>query len=99
MGGNAAGAHIFARATAKGKRVQANLGAKNHATVLPDADKVCAHFCVCTNTLIRIDHMCVCAAWGSMTDACYSRYMLPTDPSLMMPQTNTNTHEQYRSRF
>ena len=39
MGGNAAGEHIFARATATGKRVQANLGAKNHATVLPDADR------------------------------------------------------------
>lgn len=39
VGGNAAGEHIFARGTATGKRVQANLGAKNHATVLPDADK------------------------------------------------------------
>jgi malonate-semialdehyde dehydrogenase (acetylating)/methylmalonate-semialdehyde dehydrogenase len=44
VGGNAAGAHIFARATAKGKRVQANLGAKNHATILPDADKVSGVF-------------------------------------------------------
>mmetsp|Transcript_11862 Transcript_11862/g.41926 ORF Transcript_11862/g.41926 Transcript_11862/m.41926 type:complete len:320 (+) Transcript_11862:705-1664(+) len=39
VGGNAAGAHIFARGTANGKRVQANLGAKNHAVVLPDALK------------------------------------------------------------
>ena len=39
VGGNAAGAHIFARGTAKGKRVQSNMGAKNHATILPDADK------------------------------------------------------------
>eukprot|EP01036_Dinobryon_divergens_P031763 gene31762-41227_t len=39
VGGNAAGEHIFDRATKNGKRVQANLGAKNHATVLPDADR------------------------------------------------------------
>ncbi|KAJ1516315.1 Methylmalonate-semialdehyde dehydrogenase [acylating] mitochondrial [Coelomomyces lativittatus] len=37
VGGNQAGHHIYARATALGKRVQANLGAKNHAVVLPDA--------------------------------------------------------------
>ncbi|KAH7024351.1 Aldehyde/histidinol dehydrogenase [Microdochium trichocladiopsis] len=29
----------FEMASAKGKRVQANLGAKNHAVILPDADK------------------------------------------------------------
>lgn len=34
-----AGEYIHARGTANGKRVQANLGAKNHATVLPDANK------------------------------------------------------------
>lgn len=39
VGGNAAGEYIFDRATKNGKRVQANLGAKNHAVVLPDADK------------------------------------------------------------
>lgn len=39
VGGDAAGKHIFARGTANGKRVQANLGAKNHATVLPDANR------------------------------------------------------------
>ena len=33
------GQHIHARGTANGKRVQANLGAKNHATIMPDADK------------------------------------------------------------
>lgn len=38
VGGNVAGKHIFARATANGKRVQANLGAKNHAVILPDAN-------------------------------------------------------------
>ncbi len=33
------GHHIFQRATATNKRVQALLGAKNHLTVMPDADK------------------------------------------------------------
>lgn len=39
VGGNQAGEYIFDRGTKNGKRVQANLGAKNHATVMPDADK------------------------------------------------------------
>jgi malonate-semialdehyde dehydrogenase (acetylating)/methylmalonate-semialdehyde dehydrogenase len=39
IGGNKAGEYIFTRGSANGKRVQANLGAKNHATVLPDANK------------------------------------------------------------
>jgi malonate-semialdehyde dehydrogenase (acetylating)/methylmalonate-semialdehyde dehydrogenase len=39
VGGNAAGQYIFDRGTKNGKRVQSNLGAKNHATVMPDADK------------------------------------------------------------
>ncbi|GAO13988.1 uncharacterized protein UV8b_01933 [Ustilaginoidea virens] len=39
VGGNKAGEYIFARGSANGKRVQANLGAKNHAAVLPDCDK------------------------------------------------------------
>jgi len=39
VGGNAAGEHIFDRGTKNGKRVQSNLGAKNHATIMPDADK------------------------------------------------------------
>eukprot|EP00933_Yihiella_yeosuensis_P032917 TRINITY_DN2659_c2_g1_i1.p1 TRINITY_DN2659_c2_g1~~TRINITY_DN2659_c2_g1_i1.p1 ORF type:complete len:522 (-),score=146.93 TRINITY_DN2659_c2_g1_i1:601-2166(-) len=38
VGGNAAGKHIYDRAGANGKRAQCNLGAKNHAVVLPDAD-------------------------------------------------------------
>ncbi|NGX42698.1 MAG: Methylmalonate-semialdehyde dehydrogenase [acylating] [Chlamydiae bacterium] len=33
------GHHVFARATQSGKRVQALLGAKNHAVVMPDANK------------------------------------------------------------
>ncbi|KAL9251123.1 Methylmalonate-semialdehyde dehydrogenase [acylating], mitochondrial-like protein [Drosera capensis] len=39
VGSNTAGMHIYARASAKGKRVQSNMGAKNHAIVLPDANE------------------------------------------------------------
>lgn len=39
VGGNTAGEYIYNRGSANGKRVQANLGAKNHATILPDADR------------------------------------------------------------
>jgi len=39
VGGDRAGKHIYERGTNNGKRVQANLGAKNHAIVLPDANK------------------------------------------------------------
>lgn len=39
VGSDRAGQHIYARGSANGKRVQANLGAKNHAVVLPDANK------------------------------------------------------------
>ncbi|KAB5593714.1 hypothetical protein CTheo_2794 [Ceratobasidium theobromae] len=36
VGGDKAGTHIYQRGTMNGKRVQANLGAKNHAVILPD---------------------------------------------------------------
>ncbi|KAJ7293432.1 Aldehyde/histidinol dehydrogenase [Mycena rebaudengoi] len=39
VGGDRAGRHIYERATKNGKRVQANLGAKNHAIVMPDANR------------------------------------------------------------
>lgn len=39
VGSNRAGQHIYDLATKNGKRVQANLGAKNHAVVMPDANK------------------------------------------------------------
>lgn len=39
VGSDIAGKYIFARGTANNKRVQANLGAKNHAVIMPDADK------------------------------------------------------------
>ncbi|KAG7099016.1 hypothetical protein E1B28_000899 [Marasmius oreades] len=39
VGGDRAGKHIYERGTRNGKRVQANMGAKNHAVVMPDANK------------------------------------------------------------
>ncbi|XP_038681598.1 methylmalonate-semialdehyde dehydrogenase [acylating], mitochondrial [Tripterygium wilfordii] len=38
VGSNTAGMHIYGRASARGKRVQSNMGAKNHAIVMPDAN-------------------------------------------------------------
>lgn len=37
FGSNTAGMHIYARAAARGKRVQSNIGGKNHAIIMPDA--------------------------------------------------------------
>lgn len=39
VGSDKAGKYIYTRGTANGKRVQANLGAKNHAVLLPDANR------------------------------------------------------------
>ncbi|KAI9894944.1 MAG: Methylmalonate-semialdehyde dehydrogenase [acylating] mitochondrial [Vezdaea aestivalis] len=39
VGSNKAGEYIYSRGSANGKRVQANLGAKNHAAVMPDCNK------------------------------------------------------------
>ncbi|KAJ3188007.1 hypothetical protein HDU85_006400 [Gaertneriomyces sp. JEL0708] len=39
VGSDRAGKYIFSRGTANGKRVQANLGAKNHGVIMPDANK------------------------------------------------------------
>ncbi|CAH0561342.1 unnamed protein product [Brassicogethes aeneus] len=39
VGSDRAGKYIYERGAASGKRVQSNMGAKNHAVVLPDADR------------------------------------------------------------
>lgn len=39
VGGNNAGEYVYREGTATGKRVQSNMGAKNHALVMPDCDK------------------------------------------------------------
>lgn len=38
VGPDSSGSHIHARASSNGKRVQSNIGAKNHAIVMPDAN-------------------------------------------------------------
>lgn len=38
VGSDAGGKHVYSRACANGKRVQANTGAKNHAVIMPDAN-------------------------------------------------------------
>ncbi|EIE22494.1 methylmalonate semi-aldehyde dehydrogenase [Coccomyxa subellipsoidea C-169] len=38
VGSDRAGRYIYERGSANGKRVQANMGAKNHAVILPDAN-------------------------------------------------------------
>ncbi|XP_027179288.1 methylmalonate-semialdehyde dehydrogenase [acylating], mitochondrial-like [Coffea eugenioides] len=38
VGSNTAGMHTYARAATRGKRVQSNMEAKNHAVVMPDAN-------------------------------------------------------------
>lgn len=39
VGGNQAGEYIYEKGSKNGKRVQSNMGAKNHGIILPDADK------------------------------------------------------------
>jgi len=39
VGGDAAGKHIYTRGSQAGKRVQCNMGAKNHGVIMPDANK------------------------------------------------------------
>ena len=39
VGSDQAGQYIYERGSQKGKRVQSNMGAKNHGIVMPDANK------------------------------------------------------------
>ena len=39
VGGDQAGRHIYQRGSGNGKRVQCNMGAKNHGVIMPDANK------------------------------------------------------------
>ncbi|KAF1765614.1 hypothetical protein GCK72_005567 [Caenorhabditis remanei] len=39
VGGDAAGKHIYERGSKNGKRVQSNMGAKNHGVIMADANK------------------------------------------------------------
>jgi len=58
VGGNKAGEYIYETGAKHGKRVQANLGAKNHAVIMPDADREEA-----VNSLVS-------AAFGSSGQRC-----------------------------
>jgi len=58
VGANAAGEHIYTRASALGKRCQVNMGAKNHSIVMPDCEKE-----DCLNALIG-------ACFGSTGQRC-----------------------------
>lgn len=87
VGSNRAGEYIHDRGSRNGKRVQANLGAKNHACISPDADKestlnaLTGTSCMCVNSLFRV----VCNTCGmallwasicsqqSLLDASYAR--------------------------
>ena len=44
VGSNQAGEYIYDRASKTGKRVQSNMGAKNHGVIMPDAAKVLVIF-------------------------------------------------------
>lgn len=58
VGSDTAGTYIHKRGTANGKRVQANLGAKNHGVIMPDAN--------CNHTLNQL----VGAAFGAAGQRC-----------------------------
>ena len=58
IGGDTAGRHIFERGSKNGKRVQSNMGAKNHGVILPDANR---HYT--TNSLVA-------AAFGAAGQRC-----------------------------
>ncbi|GEQ67095.1 hypothetical protein JCM33374_g758 [Metschnikowia sp. JCM 33374] len=66
VGGDKAGKYIHEKGTSLGKRVQANLGAKNHLIVLPDADK--SHFINAVNG----------AAFGAAGQRCMAISVLVT---------------------
>ncbi|KAK9503096.1 hypothetical protein O3M35_011737 [Rhynocoris fuscipes] len=58
VGSDAAGQYIYERGAKNGKRVQSNMGAKNHGVILPDANKA--------NTLNQL----VGAAFGAAGQRC-----------------------------
>ena len=76
VGGDAAGKHIYTRGNANGKRVQANLGAQNHAVVMPDADGEAAAKAL------------VAAAFGAAGQRCMaiSRAVLVGDAQKLLPR-------------
>lgn len=76
VGSDGAGKHVWTRGTANGKRVQANLGAQNHAVVLGDADHESTARAIVT------------AAFGAAGQRCMaiSRVVLVGDAVGMLPR-------------
>lgn len=68
VGSTRAGEHIYTRASANGKRCMANLGAKNHAVVLPDCERDAA------------ENAIVGAAFGAAGQRCMALSTLVTLP-------------------
>ncbi|KAG6381050.1 methylmalonate-semialdehyde dehydrogenase [Boletus reticuloceps] len=52
VGGDRAGRHIYERGTKNGKRVQANMGAKNHAVLMPDGEYMLLNTRLLSNNLL-----------------------------------------------
>lgn len=59
VGGNNAGKYVYEQATKNHKRVQINLGAKNHTVVLPDADKESVLKSVVTGAFSSTGQVCL----------------------------------------
>merc|ERR550532_3264943 len=51
VGGNGAGEHIYTRGSANGKRVQSNMGAKNHGIIMPDCDREATINAICGSSM------------------------------------------------
>eukprot|EP01066_Platyproteum_vivax_P008532 Platyproteum_vivax@DN3594_c0_g1_i1.p1 len=59
VGGNTAGMHVHKLASENGKRTQINMGAKNHAVVLPDADLEDALTMICNGAFGAAGQRCM----------------------------------------
>eukprot|EP01018_Ginkgo_biloba_P016828 Gb_34278 [translate_table: standard] len=62
IGSNGVGMHIYVRASAKGKRVQSNLGAKIHAIIMLDAN-----IDTTLNALANVDMGAVCEQYMALS--------------------------------
>ena len=91
VGGDMAGHHIHARGTANGKRVQANLGAKNHVTIMPDANKDATLNALCGAAFGAAGQRCMALSAALFVGE--SREWLPEVGLLKHPRNNNNNSE------
>nr|ODN92544.1 methylmalonate-semialdehyde dehydrogenase (acylating) [Cryptococcus depauperatus CBS 7841] len=77
VGGDKAGEHIYNRAIPLGKRVQANLGAKNHAVIMPDANKNLALNAVAGAAFGAAGQRCMALSVGKSIFVGTARDMIP----------------------